>query len=106
VFARTPHGEQVVADCGLFRDGRGPGSVARFQHVETHPQWRRRGLCTALIHKVCRHGFEVMGAETLVMMADPHDVAIEIYASLGFERGADVYELQRRPVNDPGRAQA
>ena len=101
VFTRTPHGERPVADCGLFRDGRGPGSVARFQHVETHPQWRRRGLCRALIHRVCVHGFEVMGVETLVMLADPGDVAIGIYESLGFVRGADVYELQRPPAHDP-----
>ncbi len=97
VFARTPHGERPVADCGLYRDGRGPGSVARFQHVGTHPQWRRRGLCSALVHRVCRHGFEVMGAQTLVMVADPADVAIGIYESLGFQRGADIHELQRRP---------
>jgi RimJ/RimL family protein N-acetyltransferase len=98
VFTRMPHGERPVADCGLFRDGRGPGSVARFQHVETHPQWRRRGLCSALVHRVCRHAFEVTGVETLVMVADPDDVAIGIYEALGFQRGADVYELQRRPA--------
>lgn len=98
VFARTPHGERPVAGCGLFRDGRGAGSAARFQYVETHPQWRRRGLCTALVHRVCHHGFEVMGAQTLVMVADPDDVAIGIYESLGFERGASFYELQRRPA--------
>lgn len=106
VFARTPHGERPVADCGLFRDSRGPGSVARFQHVGTHPQWRRRGLCSALVHRVCRHGFEVMGAETLVMLADPTDVAIGIYESLGFQRGADTHELQRRPAADPAEGSA
>jgi ribosomal protein S18 acetylase RimI-like enzyme len=70
------------------------------------PQWRRRGLCSALVHRVCRHGFEVMGAQTLVMVADPADVAIGIYESLGFQRGANIYELQRRPAADPAKESA
>lgn len=96
-FTRTPQGERPVADCGLYRDGRGPGSVARFQLVETHPQWRRRGLCSALLHRACRHGFEVMGVETLVIVADPQDVAIGIYESLGFRRDGEIYQLERAP---------
>ena len=42
-----------------------------------------------------------MGAQTLVMLADPADVAIGIYESLGFVRGANTHELQRRPATDP-----
>ena len=98
VFAQGAEGdEQLVADCGLFREG--PAArLGRFQHVSTHPAWRRRGLCRAMIHAVCRHGFEQMGLSTLVMMADPHDVAIGIYESLGFRRGASTWELERKPL--------
>lgn len=97
VFARTPRGEQLVASCGLFRDRRGGGAVARFQYVCTHPEWRERGLATALIHAVCRHGLEVMHDETLVIVADPADRAIRIYETLGFERERDVFTLERAP---------
>ncbi|HKX43071.1 MAG TPA: hypothetical protein VJO99_18075, partial [Burkholderiaceae bacterium] len=45
----TDDGQTLVADCGLFTDG----TLGRFQHVSTHPAWRRRGLCAALIHAVC-----------------------------------------------------
>jgi RimJ/RimL family protein N-acetyltransferase len=83
----------LVASCGLFRaDGAG-----RFQFVATHPAWRRRGLCTALVHAVARHGFEAMGLDELVLVADPADVAIGVYESLGFARGASRWQLERAP---------
>ncbi|WP_280152530.1 GNAT family N-acetyltransferase [Piscinibacter sp. XHJ-5] len=96
VLARTPQGQAMTAGCGLFRDG----TLGRFQYVSTHPAWRRRGLCTALVHAVCRHGFEAMGLDTLVIAADPDDVAIGIYESLGFERTASAWQLERRPADD------
>jgi len=94
VVARAAEGHDIlVADCGLFRS---PGaSLGRFQHVVTHPSWRRRGLCSALVHTVCRHGFETMGLDTLVIVADPDDVAIGLYESLGFERGANTWHLEK-----------
>lgn len=96
VFAHTDDGaERLVADCGLFR---APGQVlGRFQHVETHPAWRRRGLCSALIHTVCRHGFDEMKLDTLVIVADPDDVAIGLYESMGFRRGASTWHLEKAP---------
>jgi RimJ/RimL family protein N-acetyltransferase len=97
VFARTPRGEQLVSSCGLFRDKRGGGATARFQYVCTHPEWRERGLATALIHAVCRHGLEVMHDDTLVIVADPGDRAIRIYETLGFEREREVFLLERPP---------
>ncbi|KNZ33804.1 MAG: hypothetical protein AD742_04815 [Methylibium sp. NZG] len=107
VFASSPVGTsaadagsaQLVADCGLFVDGRGLG---RFQYVSTHPAWRRRGLCTALIHAACRHGFDTLGLHTLVILADPADVAIGLYESLGFQRGETTWHLERRPAGDVG----
>jgi RimJ/RimL family protein N-acetyltransferase len=91
---------QLVADCGLFREGNdevpGGNVVARFQSVSTHPAWRRLGLCSALIHAVCKHGFEVLEAPTLVILADPDDVAIGLYESLGFERVGSAWQLERR----------
>ena len=93
-------GEVLVADCGSFRDGFGEGSLGRFQFVSTHPAWRRRGLCSALIHAVCRHGFEALGLASLVIVADPDDVAIGLYESLGFERDHRLWYLERRPAAD------
>jgi ribosomal protein S18 acetylase RimI-like enzyme len=86
----------LVADCGLLYDG----SLGRFQNVLTHPDWRRRGLCRALVHAVCRFGFEQRGLAELVMCADPEDVAIGIYESLGFVRTGREWGLQRYPLED------
>jgi RimJ/RimL family protein N-acetyltransferase len=100
IFVDTSDGAVLVADCGLFRDGTGPAALGRFQFVSTHPAWRRRGLCSALIHAVCRHGFEDMGLASLVIVADPDDVAIGLYEALGFERDHSLWYLERRPPAD------
>jgi RimJ/RimL family protein N-acetyltransferase len=86
-------GQRLVADCGLVHDG----TLGRFQYVETQAAWRRRGLCRALIHHVCRHAFDTLGLQRLVMCADPHDVAIGIYRSIGFVQVETHWCLQRRP---------
>ena len=97
-FGVFTHEGQLVADCGLFVDE--TRTLGRFQHVSTHPAFRRRGLCTALIHAVCAHGFEAMGLQTLVIVADPDDVAIGLYESVGFERGTSSWQLERAPPKD------
>jgi RimJ/RimL family protein N-acetyltransferase len=86
----------LAASCGLFRDPHGSG-LGRFQFVSTHPAWRRRGLCTALVHAACRHGFEAMDLRTLALVADPADVAIGVYESLGFRCGVSAWQLERAP---------
>jgi ribosomal protein S18 acetylase RimI-like enzyme len=72
---------RLVTQMGLVRAGRG---LARFQSVETHPEFRGRGLAGTLVHHVSRYGFAELGAETLVMVADPNYVAIRIYEGVGF----------------------
>jgi RimJ/RimL family protein N-acetyltransferase len=82
----------LAADCGLVRDG----TWGRFQHVSTHPQWRRRGLCTALVHAVSAWGFEHWQLRRITMIADPDDVAIGIYRSLGYTSVVQTLGLERR----------
>jgi len=86
----------MAADCGLMRDG----DLGRFQHVSTHPGWRRRGLCSALVQAVVRHGFERWGLARLCMCADPDDVAIDIYRSLGFRPRDSEWCMQRYAPHD------
>jgi len=87
----------LAASCGLFRDPALGDALGRFQYVSAHPAWRRRGLCTALVHAACRHGFEAMALRTLVMVADPDDVAIGVYESLGYRRGVSTWQFERPP---------
>ncbi len=97
VVARVDGRAVLAASCGLFRDPARAEGLGRFQYVSTHPAWRRRGLCTALVHAACRHGFEAMDLRTLAMLADPDDVAIGVYESLGFRRGTSTWQLERAP---------
>lgn len=75
-------GDQLLADCGLFRRA-APG---RFRHVGTPAAWRRRGLCSALIHGVTRHGLDEIGLQRLIMYGDPYDVTIGIHETVGYRR--------------------
>jgi len=86
----------LAADCGLMHDG----PLGRFQRVATHPAYRRRGLCTALVHGVSAWGFKHWGLDEILMCADPHDVAIGIYESLGYERFGRDCCLQRNAPQD------
>ncbi len=73
-------GGRLAADLGLFvSDG-----IGRFQQVGTHPDFRRRGICGALVHQCSEYAFQRMGAEKLVIVADAHYHATGIYESVGF----------------------
>ncbi len=69
-------GGRLMAQLGICDAGRG---VARYQHVETDPAARRQGLAGTLVWHAGRYGHEVLGASTLVIVADPADVAIRVY---------------------------
>jgi ribosomal protein S18 acetylase RimI-like enzyme len=74
------HQGRLVADLGLFCEE----GVARFQSVETLPDFRRQGICGTLVYQAACHGFERMGAKVLVMIADENYFAARIYETLGF----------------------
>ncbi len=76
-------GDRLEAQMGLVDAGDGLG---RFQAVETRPAARGQGLCGTLAYATARYGLEAMGAQELVIVADPAYVAIRIYESLGFSR--------------------
>lgn len=75
-------GADLAASLGIFTAS--PG-LARFQTVKTHPDLRGRGLAGTLVHAASRHAFDELGADTLVMVADPDYLAIGVYRSVGFE---------------------
>jgi len=71
---------RLLAQLGLFDVGDG---YARYQHVETDPAARRQGLAGTLVWHAGRYGREVLGAQTLVIVADPAEVAIRVYRACG-----------------------
>jgi GNAT superfamily N-acetyltransferase len=61
----------------------GTDGVGQVENLYALPQYRKRGLATALIHRCvaeCRAG----GAREVVIVADPSDTPKQIYSRLGF----------------------
>ncbi len=85
-------GEMLVADLGLFHDG----DLARFQSVETHPAYRRRGIAANLAYRAGVHALERFAVQTLVIVADQDSAAPRLYQSLGFEPEEQQLGLERR----------
>jgi ribosomal protein S18 acetylase RimI-like enzyme len=88
-------GERLVAQMGLFAAG--PG-LARFQSVETDPEYRRQGLAGSLVHHVSQYGLHELRARTLVMVADPDYFAIDLYRAVGFTPAEAQLQVQRAPA--------
>jgi len=84
----------LIAQLGLVTDGSG---AARYQNVETHPGWRRRGLAGTLVWHAGRHGLDVLEASTLVIVADPLADAIKVYRSVGFADAETQVGFERQP---------
>jgi ribosomal protein S18 acetylase RimI-like enzyme len=92
-------GGRMRSGCGIF----GAAGVLRFQSVETDPGYRRRGLARRLVYEAGSYGLTAFGGGTLVIVADPGDVAILIYRSLGFADAERQVQLMREPP--PGEGQ-
>jgi ribosomal protein S18 acetylase RimI-like enzyme len=85
-------GERLLAQLGLVDAG---GGYARYQHVETDPAARRRGLAGTLVWHAGRYGREELGAGTFVIVADPADVAIRVYRACGFADHQSQFSFER-----------
>ena len=77
-----------------FSDGSG---IARYQNVETHPAWRRKGLAGTLVWRTGRWALAELAARTLVIVADPGASAIRVYRSVGFADTETQIGFERPP---------
>lgn len=84
----------VRAALGLYTDGSGLG---RYQIVETHPDFRRRGLAAGLLALAADVGRSHLGIETFVIVAEPDYVAIDLYRRAGFVDAERQVQWQRVP---------
>jgi ribosomal protein S18 acetylase RimI-like enzyme len=73
-------GERLVTDLGIFRSG----PLGRFQSVQTHPDFRRRGMAGTLVYEASTYAMQRHGLETLVIVAETDSAAGRLYQSLGF----------------------
>jgi GNAT superfamily N-acetyltransferase len=87
-------GGELVAQLGIVTDGFG---LARYRNVETHPDWRRRGLAGTLTWQAGQHALTELGASTLVIVADPLGDAIRVYRAIGFADAETQVGFERQP---------
>ena len=85
----------MASQLGIFATGDG---LARYQSVETDPEYRRRGLARGLVHLAGRYGLDNL-APKLVIVADPEYFAIDLYRSVGFEVTATQLQVERHSTN-------
>jgi ribosomal protein S18 acetylase RimI-like enzyme len=72
---------RLVADLGIFHDGKG---LARYQAVETHPDFRRRGIAGTLVYQAGIHLMAEHELHTLVIIAEDGAAPSRLYQALGF----------------------
>lgn len=106
-------GGQLRSSLGIYRAGRphqpdnhqegeqGQAALARYQNVETHPDWRSQGLAGGLVHAAGEWARASLGAQTLVIVADPEYHAQALYQSLGFGVRESCWGLERPPAPAP-----
>ena len=58
-------------------------NVGRYQDVQTHADYRRRGLARSLLGSAARAAFE-RGVERVVIVTEPESDAASVYARAGF----------------------
>jgi ribosomal protein S18 acetylase RimI-like enzyme len=92
-------GGELLAQMGIATDA--PSRLARYQSVETRPDARRRGLAGTLTWHVGTRTLAAGEARTLVIVADPGDVAIRVYRSLGFTDAEYQIGFERPPADNP-----
>jgi ribosomal protein S18 acetylase RimI-like enzyme len=74
-------GDRLVGDLGIFCSG----ELARYQSVQTHPDFRRRGIAGALVYQAAIYALEDHNLETLVIVAEADSPAQRLYQSIGFQ---------------------
>lgn len=90
------HGDQLVADLGIYHDD----GVGRYQTVQTHPEFRQRGIGTALISKSGQQAFDKYDLRMLVIVSEEDSPARRLYESVGFKRRESQVGLTLRPPED------
>lgn len=83
----------LIATAAVFRTE--PG-LARFQSVETHPEFRRQGLAANVVHAAGAYALAELDATTLVIVADEDGPATGIYQRLGFVDAERTIALEKR----------
>jgi GNAT superfamily N-acetyltransferase len=73
---------RLIADLGVFHHR----EIGRYQSVQTHPDYRRRGIAGTLVYEAGRYAIRQFGLEKLVIVAEADSTPSRLYQSLGFRQ--------------------
>jgi GNAT superfamily N-acetyltransferase len=76
--------DRLIGDMGLYFNE--SLETGRFQSVETHPDYRRAGVCSKLLHSVASDALKKNPSIKLVICTEKGSNAERIYLKLGFAR--------------------
>lgn len=74
-------GDRLVGDLGIFCSG----DLARFQSVQTHPDFRKRGIAGALVYQAAIYAFENHFVDNTVIVAEENSPAQHLYQTIGYK---------------------
>ena len=80
ITPETPDGEQLLADLGIYHNGR----LGRFQSVETHPETRREGIAGWLVYQASQFALARFPIQQLVIVAEADSAPARLYQSVGY----------------------
>ncbi len=83
-----------------FNSWAGIDGIGQVEDRFTHPEFRHRGLATALIHR-CIADCRAKGAGPVVIVSDPADTPKQMYADLGFRPVGLVSNYMKRLETPP-----
>ena len=83
---------------GYFNAWEGIDGVGQVENLFVHPDWRHRGLATALVYQ-CVADARAHGAGPVVIVADPTDTPKRMYAAMGWRPIAVMREYKRELVD-------
>jgi RimJ/RimL family protein N-acetyltransferase len=76
--------DRLVGQAGMVHC---PNNRGRYQSVETHPEFRRLGVCTSLVSVMGNLALQKAWCDTLLLGINPEEVAVHVYDRLGFTLG-------------------
>jgi GNAT superfamily N-acetyltransferase len=76
--------DRLVGQAGMVHC---PGNRGRYQSIETHPEFRRRGVCSSLVSVMGNLALQEEWCDTLLLGVNPAGLAVHLYDRLGFTLG-------------------
>jgi len=80
--------------CGYFASWEGIAGMGHVEDLFVHPDRRRRGIATALVHHAVADA-RAHGAGPVALVVDPDDTPRHMYAAMGFRVVAEQRDLIR-----------